>query len=61
MLEAKALLLQTDLTIGELSNKLGFVDPSYFSKMFKSKNGKIIERWATVTSPYAIQGDNPTW
>jgi predicted SnoaL-like aldol condensation-catalyzing enzyme len=29
--------------------------------LWKLKDGKIIERWATVTSPYAIQGDNPTW
>jgi AraC family transcriptional activator of pobA len=39
MLEAKSLLLQTDMAIWALSDKLGFVDPSYFSKMFKAKNG----------------------
>jgi AraC family transcriptional regulator, transcriptional activator of pobA len=39
MLEAKSFLLQTNVTIGELSHRLGFVDPSYFSKMFKAKNG----------------------
>jgi AraC family transcriptional regulator, transcriptional activator of pobA len=39
MLEAKSLLLQTDMPIGELSHRLGFVDPSYFSKMFKANNG----------------------
>jgi YesN/AraC family two-component response regulator len=34
-----SLLLQTDMAIWALSDKLGFVDPSYFSKMFKAKNG----------------------
>ena len=39
MLEAKSLLLQTNFTIAELSEKLGFEYPSYFCKIFKAKNG----------------------
>ena len=36
ILEAKVLLLQSDLTINEISEELGFNDASYFSRLFKS-------------------------
>jgi AraC-like DNA-binding protein len=39
MLEARSLLLQTSLTVTEISHRLGFSDPSHFTKMFKSKTG----------------------
>ena len=29
--------------------------------LWKLKEGKIIERWATVTSPYPMEGDLPKW
>jgi predicted ester cyclase len=29
--------------------------------LWKLKDGKIIERWATVTSPYPTQGNLPKW
>lgn len=37
ILEAKVLLLQTDLTIKEISTELGFDDASYFSRLFKNE------------------------
>ncbi len=32
--EAKKMLLQTDMTVGEISDEVGFGDTSYFSKVF---------------------------
>lgn len=40
MLEAKSLLLQTELSISEIGHRLGFTDASHFTKLFKSKVGK---------------------
>lgn len=40
MLEARSLLLQTELSIAEISHRLGFTDPSHFAKMFRSSVGK---------------------
>jgi two-component system response regulator YesN len=37
--EAKKLLLTTDLSIGEISNQVGYDDPSYFGRVFKSMEG----------------------
>ena len=37
ILEAKVLLLQSDLTIKEISDALGFHDASYFSRLFKNE------------------------
>ena len=37
ILEAKVLLLQTTMTIKEISRELGFIDDSYFSRLFKNK------------------------
>lgn len=37
ILEAKVLLLQTTMTIKEISNELGFIDDSYFSRLFKKE------------------------
>ena len=37
--EAKKMLLQTDLGIGEIAGEVGFTDTSYFSKVFYKKIG----------------------
>ena len=37
ILEAKVLLLQTKMTVKEISNELGFNDDSYFSRLFKNE------------------------
>lgn len=37
--EAKKLLLTTDLSIGEISNRVGYEDPSYFGRVFRNLEG----------------------
>ncbi|SFD60613.1 AraC-type DNA-binding protein [Chitinophaga sp. CF118] len=37
--EAKALLTQSDHTIREVANEVGFEDPSYFTRLFKKYEG----------------------
>jgi AraC-like DNA-binding protein len=39
VLESKRLLFHTDLTVNEISYKLGFEDPAYFTRMFKKHLG----------------------
>ncbi len=39
ILEAKALLLSSDLTVGEISGRVGVDDPAYFSRLFKKETG----------------------
>jgi AraC family transcriptional regulator, transcriptional activator of pobA len=41
LLEAKSFLLQTDLTMAEISRHLGFTDPSHFAKFFRLKTGQV--------------------
>ena len=37
--ESKNILLNSNNSIGEISNELGFEYPHYFSKLFKTKTG----------------------
>jgi AraC family transcriptional regulator, transcriptional activator of pobA len=39
VLEAKRLLLYTDLTVAEVADRLGFADPAYFSRFFRREAG----------------------
>jgi AraC-like DNA-binding protein len=39
MLEAKVLLQDKQLTIGQIADKLNFIDPSHFGKFFKIQTG----------------------
>ena len=39
MAEAARLLRYTDLTVGEISFRVGFTDPLYFSRAFKRQTG----------------------
>ena len=39
VLEAKRLLIYTDLSNKEISYKMNYIDPSYFSRLFKKKVG----------------------
>jgi AraC family transcriptional activator of pobA len=38
--EAQTLLRQTEITIKEVSSRLGFANPSYFNKFFKKNSGQ---------------------
>jgi AraC family transcriptional regulator, transcriptional activator of pobA len=40
LLEAKRCLTYTHLSVAEIANRLGFEDPSYFSRFFKSRCGQ---------------------
>lgn len=40
ILEAKRLLLYSDLSIKEIAYQLGYEDPAYFNRMFTQKSGK---------------------
>jgi len=46
--EAKRLLVHTDLTISEISYKLNFEDPSYFSRIMKREIGMNPTHYRTV-------------
>lgn len=39
LLEAKALILHTDLSVAEIGYHLNFADPSHFNKFFKKLSG----------------------
>jgi AraC-like DNA-binding protein len=39
VLEARRLLLYTDLTVAEVADRLGFADPAYFSRFFRREAG----------------------
>ena len=36
---AKRLLLETNMTVSEISDLVGYQDPSYFTKVFKKREG----------------------
>lgn len=45
VLEAKNLLFETDLSIGEVAAELGMEDPAYFSRLFKQHEGKTPQQF----------------
>jgi len=45
ILQAKELLTQKDLSIKQIANRLGFNDPNYFSRLFKSQTGVTASRY----------------
>lgn len=42
---AEKLLLETDMTIGEISDELGYIEPSYFIRSFKKNKGSTPLKW----------------
>lgn len=40
MLEAKRLLLHSEVSVAEVADRLGFEDPAYFSRFFKKHSGR---------------------
>ena len=51
ILEAKVLLLQTRMSIGEISMELGFEDASYFSRLFKNQTGRTPSNYRDAPLP----------
>ena len=49
-LEAKRLLLHTDMTAAEVADRLGFGDPAYFARFFRREAG---------SPPSAYRARNP--
>lgn len=47
ILEAKRLLVHSDLSVSEISYKMKFEDPSYFSRLFKKKTSYTPEQFRT--------------
>jgi AraC family transcriptional activator of pobA len=50
-LEAKRLLLHTDLHAAEVAERLGFDDPSYFARFFRREAGEAPSRYRKRGSP----------
>jgi AraC-like DNA-binding protein len=49
--KAKELLLEGTLSIKEISYKLSFDSPYYFSRLFKRKTGSSPSQWGNTASP----------
>ena len=45
--EAKDLLKQSDLNVGDIAFRVGYQDVSYFSKLFKKQSGISPSKWRT--------------
>ena len=43
--EAKRLMASTDLTLAEISGRLGFCNPAYFTNIFKDAEGVAPKKW----------------
>ncbi|QIS09984.1 helix-turn-helix transcriptional regulator [Nocardia arthritidis] len=45
MTEARRLLTETELPIGEIARRVGMADPGYFTRVFRRENGAPPRRW----------------
>ncbi|WP_225726839.1 MULTISPECIES: AraC family transcriptional regulator [unclassified Nocardia] len=45
MTEARRLLSETELPIGEIARRVGMADPGYFTRIFRRENGAPPRRW----------------
>jgi AraC family transcriptional regulator, transcriptional activator of pobA len=48
MAEARRLLVDTDLTVQEIGQKVGYADPAYFVRLFRRAHGTTPLRWRHV-------------
>lgn len=56
VLEAKRLLIQTELSVSELAYRLNFEDPAYFSRFFKRETGATPKAFRSRFPPPAGNG-----
>jgi AraC family transcriptional activator of pobA len=60
VLEAKRLLMETELGISELAYKLNFEDPAYFSRFFRRETGMTPRAFrAQYAAPISVSGERP--
>ncbi|MFI9503269.1 helix-turn-helix transcriptional regulator [Nocardia sp. NPDC052566] len=45
MAEARRLLTETELPIGEIAHRVGIFDPGYFTRLFRRTHGSTPRRW----------------
>jgi AraC family transcriptional activator of pobA len=45
MAQARRLLVETDLTVGEIASRVGYADPGYFTRLFRRMHGVTPLRW----------------
>jgi AraC-like DNA-binding protein len=45
MAEARSLLSDTELSVGEISRRVGMSDPGYFSRLFRRTHGTSPRKW----------------
>ncbi|MGX1807094.1 helix-turn-helix transcriptional regulator [Nocardia sp. NPDC055321] len=53
MSEARRLLSDTELSIGELSRRIGIADPAYFTRLFRREHGTAPRAWRTLKTTVA--------
>lgn len=53
MENAKQLLLSTGMSASEISSRVGYTDPKYFSKLFKRFTGKTVHKFKKDNSPHS--------
>jgi AraC family transcriptional activator of pobA len=45
MAEARSLLADTDMPVGEIARRVGMSDPGYFSRLFRRTHGTSPRQW----------------
>jgi AraC family transcriptional activator of pobA len=45
MAQARRLLVETDLTVGEIASRVGYADPGYFTRLFRRMHGVTPLGW----------------
>ena len=49
MVQARRLLVETDLTVGAVAARVGYLDPGYFTRLFRRMHGVTPLRWRVVS------------
>ncbi|MNE89947.1 Transcriptional activator NphR [compost metagenome] len=57
LLEAKRNLIYTNMTVSQVSDSLGFSDPTYFSRFFRRLGGQSPKAFRTAAGPGTASPD----